>query len=98
MPADRTALQQDMQVDLWTSAFCAPCAAARRVVGDTARLVPGLVVVERDVATDPDQVEDLGIRSTPTVIVRKPDGVEVFRSTGVPTRDQFLVAVAKALD
>jgi thioredoxin 1 len=87
-----------MQVDLWTSAFCAPCAAARRVVGESARLVPGLVVVERDVATDPDQVEDLGIRSTPTVIVRRSDGAEVFRSTGVPTRDQFLVAVAKALD
>ncbi|MFJ3381338.1 thioredoxin [Curtobacterium sp. NPDC090217] len=86
-----------MQLDLWTSAFCAPCAAARRVAADAARLVPGLTVTERDVAAHPDDAEDLGIRSTPTIIVRGPDGAEVFRSPGVPSRDQLLVAVAKAV-
>ncbi len=86
-----------MQLDLWTSAFCAPCAAARRVAADAARLVPGLTVTERDVATHPDDAEDLGIRSTPTIIVRGDDGAEVFRSPGVPSRDQLLVAVAKAV-
>lgn len=86
-----------MQLDLWTSAFCAPCAAARRVSSDVAALVPGLRVHERDVAGHPDQAEDLGIRSTPTIIVRRDDGAEVFRSPGVPTRDQLLLAVAKAL-
>ncbi|MBP1300892.1 MULTISPECIES: co-chaperone YbbN [unclassified Curtobacterium] len=86
-----------MQLDLWTSAFCAPCAAARRVSGEAAALVPGLRVTERDVAAHPDTAEDLGIRSTPTIIVRRDDGAEVFRSPGVPSRDQLLVAVAKAL-
>ncbi|MFZ6990952.1 thioredoxin [Curtobacterium sp. RRHDQ66] len=86
-----------MQLDLWTSAFCAPCAAARRVAADAARLVPGLTVTERDVAAHPDDAEDLGIRSTPTIIVRGEDGAEVFRSPGVPSRDQLLVAVAKAV-
>lgn len=87
-----------MQLDLWTSAFCAPCAAARRITTDAARIVPGLHVTERDVAAYPDTAEDLGIRSTPTIIVRRDDGAEVFRSAGVPTRDQLLVAVARALD
>ena len=86
-----------MRLDLWTSAFCAPCAAARRVTGDVAALVPGLRVTERDVAADPDTAEDLGLRSTPTIIVRRDDGTEVFRSPGVPLRDQLLLAVAKAL-
>jgi thioredoxin 1 len=86
-----------MQLDLWTSAFCAPCAAARRVSAEAAELVPGLTVTERDVAAHPDDAEDLGIRSTPTIIVRQDDGTEVFRSPGVPTRDQLLLAVAKAL-
>jgi len=54
-------------------------------------------VTERDVAAHPDDAEDLGIRSTPTIIVRQDDGTEVFRSPGVPTRDQLLLAVAKAL-
>jgi hypothetical protein len=87
-----------MQLDLWTSAFCAPCAAARRVAADAAQLVPGLHVTERDVAAFPGDAEDLGIRSTPTIIVRRSDGSEVFRSPGVPTRDQLLLAVAKAVD
>ncbi|MFJ4221517.1 thioredoxin [Curtobacterium luteum] len=86
-----------MRLDLWTSAFCASCGAARRVAADAAALVPGLTVTERDVAAHPDDVEHLGIRSTPTIIVRRDDGAEVFRSPGVPTRDQLLVAVAKAL-
>ncbi|WIE65977.1 thioredoxin family protein [Curtobacterium sp. MCLR17_036] len=86
-----------MQLDLWTSAFCAPCAAARRVSAEAAALVPGLTVTERDVAAHPDDAEGLGIRSTPTIIVRQDDGAEVFRSPGVPTRDQLLLAVAKAL-
>lgn len=87
-----------MQLDLWTSAFCAPCAAARRVAADAARLVPGLTLTERDVAAHPDDAEDLGIRSTPTIIVRRSDGAEVFRSPGVPSRDQLLLAVARAVD
>ncbi|MBA8991361.1 thiol-disulfide isomerase/thioredoxin [Curtobacterium pusillum] len=86
-----------MQLDLWTSAFCAPCAAARRVSAEASELVPGVRVIERDVADHPDQAEDLGIRSTPTIIVRRDDGTEVFRSPGVPTRDQLLLAIAKAL-
>jgi thioredoxin-related protein len=55
-------------------------------------------VTERDVAAFPGDAEDLGIRSTPTIIVRRSDGSEVFRSPGVPTRDQLLLAVAKAVD
>jgi len=86
-----------MQLDLWTSAFCAPCAAARRIASEASALVPALQVHERDVAAHPDQAEDLGIRSTPTLIVRRDDGAEVFRSPGVPTRDQLLAAVARAL-
>lgn len=86
-----------MQLDLWTSAFCAPCAAARRVAAQASELVPGLRVTERDVANHPERAEELGIRSTPTIIVRRDDGAEVFRSPGVPTRDQLLLAVAKAI-
>jgi thioredoxin 1 len=87
-----------MQVDLWTSAFCAPCAAARRVVGEAARLVPAMTVTERDVAASVELAEAADIRSTPTIIVRDDAGREVFRAPGVPTRDQLLVAAARAVD
>jgi thioredoxin 1 len=87
-----------MHIDLYTSAFCAPCAAARRVVADAHRLVPTLEVRELDVAADPDRVELLGIRSTPTIVISDDAGREVFRSPGVPRRDQLLTALAAALD
>jgi thioredoxin 1 len=87
-----------MRLDLWTSAFCAPCAAARRIVAEVDEVVPGLAVDERDVAAHPDDAEALGIRSTPTMIVRRVDGSEAFRASGVPTWDQLLVALTRALD
>jgi protein-disulfide isomerase len=87
-----------MRIDLYTSAFCAPCAGARRVVAEAERLVPGLEVCEIDVASRPDEAERLGIRSTPTIRISDGDGREVFRSPGVPRRDQLLVALAGALD
>jgi hypothetical protein len=67
------------------------------VVGDAARLVPRLDVHEFDVAAYPDQAEDEGIRSTPTIIVRDDRGSEVFRGRGVPTQIQLLTAVARAV-
>jgi thioredoxin 1 len=87
-----------MQLELWTSAFCAPCAAARRVVSEASRLVTGLAVTEHDVAFEIDRADQLDIRSTPTIIVRNASGDQVFRSPGVPTRDQPLVALARAVD
>jgi thioredoxin 1 len=92
-----SAFRDPVHLDLYTSAFCAPCAAARRVVAEVESLVPALAVTEYDVAAHPDRAEALGIRSTPTMIVRDAAGDEVFRSAGVPRRDQLLSALARAL-
>jgi thioredoxin 1 len=43
-----------MKLELYTSAFCAPCHAARAVVAEAQALVPALVVNEADVAARPD--------------------------------------------
>jgi len=86
-----------MHVDFYSSSFCAPCAAAREVLADAERLLPALTVTERNVASHPDSAERDGIRSTPTLIVRGRDGVEVFRAEGAPTRDQLLTALARTV-
>ena len=86
-----------MQLVLYTSAFCAPCAQARSVLADAARLVPQATVIERDVARENVLAADDGIRITPTVIVLDDGGTEVFRATGVPTLNQMLTAAAQAL-
>ena len=71
--------------------------ATRAVLGEVAKLVPTARIAELDVARDTDEAERAGIRSTPTVVVLKDDGTEVFRAEGVPTLNQVLVALAKAV-
>jgi thioredoxin 1 len=85
-------------LELYTSAFCDPCHRAREVVAEAERLVPGLVVEERDVAAHAERAEELGIVSTPTTIIRRLDGTEVVRATGVPTLNRLMTALAQALD
>jgi protein-disulfide isomerase len=69
----------------------------RAVLADAARLVSGMNLVEHDVVRDEPEAERLGIRSTPTVIVSDGDGDEVFRAEGVPSLNQVLVALARAV-
>ena len=69
----------------------------RKVLAEVSALVPSARIAELDVARDSDEAERAGIRSTPTVVVLGDDGTEVFRAEGVPTVNQVLVALAKAV-
>lgn len=69
----------------------------RGVLSEVSKLVPAARIAELDVARDSDEAERAGIRVTPTVVVVKDDGTEVFRAEGVPTINQVLVALAKAV-
>lgn len=90
----RPGVVPDVIVDLYSSSFCGACTATRAVLAEAARLVPTASVVERNVAADPDAAAAERIRSTPTVIVRRDDGAEVFRAEGVPTVGRVLAALA----
>ncbi|GAA4266869.1 thioredoxin [Frondihabitans peucedani] len=86
-----------MRLELYTSAFCGACHAARAAVGDAERLVPGLEHVDVDVATDPDRAEARDIVSTPTIVLTDDEGSELFRAAGAPTVPQLLHAIAAHL-
>lgn len=86
-----------MNLDFYSSAFCDPCIQTRAVLDEVAKLVPAAVIRELDVARDNESAAEEGIRSTPTLIVRTDDGAEVFRAEGVPSLNQVLVALTKAL-
>jgi thiol-disulfide isomerase/thioredoxin len=81
----------------FSSSFCEPCMATRTVLAEVAALVPAARIAELDVVLDAGEAERAGIRSTPTVVVVADDGSEVFRAEGVPTVNQVLVALAKAV-
>ena len=87
-----------MRLELFTSAFCDPCHRAREVIAEAQRLVPVLQVDERDVAAHQARAAELGIRSTPTTIIRSEDGAEVLRAEGVPTLARLLTALARSID
>lgn len=78
----------------FSSAFCAPCRATRRVLEDVARTVPGVAHVEVDAEQHLDLVRRLGILRTPTTLVLDPQGHEVTRAAGAPTKQQVLAALA----
>tara|TARA_R110002124_G_scaffold52930_2_gene151824 strand:+ start:614 stop:868 length:255 start_codon:yes stop_codon:yes gene_type:complete len=81
----------------FSSAFCDPCATARRTLDEVARLVPAVTYAELDVARESDRAEQAGITSTPTIVIISAEGEEVFRAQGAPTLNQMLVALAKAV-
>lgn len=87
VPGERATLLQ------FSSAFCAPCRATRRVLGQVTELVPGVAHVEVDAEQHLDVVRRLGILKTPTTIVLDASGREVRRATGQPTAAHVLEAL-----
>jgi thiol-disulfide isomerase/thioredoxin len=81
----------------FSSAFCAPCRATRRVLGEVAGMVPGVSHVEIDAEDHLDLVRDLGILKTPTVLVLDADGRIVRRATGQPRRADVIAALGEAV-
>jgi thiol-disulfide isomerase/thioredoxin len=80
----------------FSSAFCAPCRATRRVLGEVAELVPGVTHVEVDAEHHLDVVRSLRVLRTPTTLILDPDGRELSRASGLPQRDQVLAALDRA--
>ena len=79
----------------FSSAFCAPCRATRRVLGEIPEMVSGVTHVEIDAEHHLDLVRRLGIMRTPTTLVLGPDGHEVARASGVPVAAQVVAAIGK---
>jgi thiol-disulfide isomerase/thioredoxin len=79
----------------FSSAFCAPCRATRRVLGEVAGLVPGVTHVEVDAEQHLEVVRALRVLRTPTTLILDAGGREVSRAAGLPQRDQVLAALAR---
>ncbi|MBB4795504.1 thiol-disulfide isomerase/thioredoxin [Streptomyces nodosus] len=81
----------------FSSAFCAPCRATRRVLAEVARMVPGVAHVEIDAEQRLELVRTLGILKTPTVLVLDADGRIVRRAAGQPRTADVIAALGDAL-
>lgn len=81
----------------FSSAFCAPCRATRRVLGEVAGMVPGVAHVEIDAEDRLDLVRELGILKTPTVLVLDAAGRVVRRAAGLPRKADVIAALGEAV-
>ncbi|HEX5190053.1 MAG TPA: thioredoxin family protein [Streptosporangiaceae bacterium] len=81
----------------FSSAFCAPCRATRRVLADVAGMVDGVAHVEIDAESRLDLVRRLDVRRTPTTLVLGPDGHVTHRASGQPRKADVVAALGAAL-
>lgn len=81
----------------FSSAFCAPCRATRRILGEVADLVPGVTHIEIDAEARLDLVRELAVLKTPTVLVLDADGHVVRRASGQPRKADVIAALGEAV-
>ncbi|WP_442945844.1 TlpA family protein disulfide reductase [Nonomuraea sp. LPB2021202275-12-8] len=81
----------------FSTAFCQPCRATRRVLADVSELVPGVAHVEVDAESRLDLVRRLDVLRTPTVFVLDSSGNIVKRASGQPRKADVLNALAQAV-
>ena len=92
LPADQ--LGERATLLQFSSAFCAPCRATRRVLADVAGAVTGVTHVEVDAEEHLDLVRRVGVLRTPTTLVLDSRGQEITRAAGAPRKEQVLSALA----
>jgi thiol-disulfide isomerase/thioredoxin len=81
----------------FSSAFCAPCRATRRVLTEVADMVEGVAHVEIDAEAHLDLVRRLNVLRTPTVFVLDANGGIVRRGSGLPRKADIVAALGEAV-
>ncbi|MDD2818742.1 MAG: thioredoxin family protein [Candidatus Nanopelagicales bacterium] len=81
----------------FSTAFCQPCRATRRILDEVASMVPGTVHLEIDAEAHLDLVRQLDIRRTPTVLVLNSSGVITKRAVGMPRKADVIAALGDVL-
>ncbi|HMD11788.1 MAG TPA: thioredoxin family protein, partial [Marmoricola sp.] len=81
----------------FSSAFCQPCRATRRVLDEVSRAVPGVAHREVDAESNLELVRRLDVRRTPTVLVLDATGGIVRRASGQPRKADVIAALGEAV-
>ena len=81
----------------FSSAFCQPCRATRRVLDEVSQAVPGVAHREVDAESNLELVRRLDVRRTPTVLVLDAAGGIVRRASGQPRKADVIAALGEAV-
>ncbi|MFC4530208.1 TlpA family protein disulfide reductase [Sphaerisporangium dianthi] len=80
----------------FSSAFCQPCRATRRVLSEVSGMVPGVRHVEIDAESRLDLVRRFDVLRTPTVLVLDHEGRVVKKASGQPRKADVIAALGFA--
>ncbi|GGN40243.1 thiol reductase thioredoxin [Streptomyces kronopolitis] len=81
----------------FSSAFCQPCRATRRTLGEVAAMVEGVAHIEIDAEDHLALVRELEVVRTPTVLVLDAAGAIVRRASGQPRKADVIAALGAAV-
>ncbi|MET9699503.1 thioredoxin family protein [Streptomyces sp. NPDC006529] len=90
-PGERATLVQ------FSSAFCQPCRATRRILAEVAAMVEGVAHIEIDAEDHLALVRELAVEKTPTVLVLDAAGRIVRRAAGMPRKADVIAALGAAM-
>ena len=79
----------------FSSAFCQPCRATRRILDEVVQMVPGVTHIEIDAESNLELVRQLDIRRTPTVLVLDRRGAIRKRASGAPRKVDVIAAIGE---
>ncbi|MER7175922.1 thioredoxin family protein [Streptomyces mesophilus] len=92
-----TALGERATLVQFSSAFCQPCRATRRVLAEVAAMVSGVGHIEIDAEDHLELMRQLEIERTPTVLVLDAGGRVVRRASGQPRKADVIAALGAAV-
>jgi thiol-disulfide isomerase/thioredoxin len=81
----------------FSTSFCQPCRATRRILDEVSSMVDGVEHVEIDAESRLDLVRRLDIMRTPTVLVLGPAGEIAHRATGLPRKADVIAALGAVI-
>ncbi|WP_031088439.1 TlpA family protein disulfide reductase [Streptomyces sp. NRRL WC-3549] len=81
----------------FSTAFCQPCRATRRVLAQVAGMIDGVAHIEIDAEAHLTLVRRLRISRTPTVLVLDARGRVARRATGTPRTADVVAALGQAM-
>lgn len=81
----------------FSTAFCQPCRATRRILDEVAGAVDGVAHVEIDAESRLDLVRRLDVVRTPTVLVLDGTGAVRRRAAGLPRKPDVIAALGSVV-
>jgi len=81
----------------FSSAFCQPCRATRRILEEVSEMVPGVAHIEIDAEQNLELVRRLNVLRTPTVFVLDARGMVRTRSSGQPRKVDVIAALGEVV-